>query len=65
MRACHREIFTAIQHFSRIERVPTWQQLELNVFRTAAAYVLDMLRSEVSALWVVLCLHSAYVRRCA
>jgi hypothetical protein len=51
---CHtsrRELFTAVQHFSRVERLPTWQQLELNVFRTAAAYCLDLLRADVSRVY--------------
>ncbi len=42
-----REIFLAIKRFSREERLPTWQQLELTIFRASAAYVLDLLRSTV------------------
>ncbi len=43
----YRELFTAIQMFSRDERRPIWQQLELSIYRTAAAYVLDLLRGQV------------------
>jgi hypothetical protein len=44
--AC-REVFSAIRHLSREQGLATWQQLELNVFRTAAGFVLDLLRGQV------------------
>ena len=43
----NRELFFAIQHFSRHERLPTYQQLELQIFRSGASFVLDLLRTQV------------------
>ena len=45
------ELFIAIQHFSREERLSTYQQLELQIFRSGSSFVLDLLRAQV---WIMM-----------
>lgn len=42
------ELFVAVGHLSRLEKLASYQQLELSMFRAAATYVLDLLREQVT-----------------
>lgn len=46
----HSDVIESIKRLSRDAASPTFQQLELNLHRTAAAYVLDLLKEQVCVL---------------
>ncbi|GAX86578.1 hypothetical protein CEUSTIGMA_g13986.t1, partial [Chlamydomonas eustigma] len=44
-----KKLFAAIRHFSRVERLMTYQLLEVQIYRSGASFVLDMLRHQVTS----------------